>query len=184
MQKLDFKYRFYGDKNKVTNKEFLGIFSSRNLTDYSIKVFEEIVLKFQNEFVFFLTFEAFKRLDGMKVVKKAQDAVFCLIYETKYWNLRVQSSKITEILLDTDVEDSKLKYLLKDIFIVEKVSKIMILEATIFSKNLEIITLYADQKGKKVYSLPGRIDSSASAGTNKLIYDGVMPLFSLDLLKM
>ncbi len=184
MQELDFKYRFYGDKNKVINKEYLGIFSSRNLTDYSIKVFEEIVLKFQNDFVFFLTFEAFKRLEGVRVMNKTQDVAFCLIYEKKYWDMRIKNPKINEILLDTDVEDSKLKYLLKDIFIVEKVSKIMILEATIFSKNLEIVTLYADQKGKKVYSLPGRIDSSASAGTNKLIYDGVVPLFSLDLLKM
>lgn len=184
MQELDFKYKFYGDRKKVENMQYLGIFSSRNLTDYSIKVFEEIVTRFQTGFVFFLTFETFKRLGGDKVMDKVGDAIFCLVYEQKYWSMRIKSPNIVEILLDTEVEDSKLKYLLKDIFIVEKVSKLMVLEATVFSKNLEILTLYADQKGKKVYSLPGRIDSSASAGTNKLIYDGVIPLFSLDLLKM
>lgn len=184
MQEIKFNYKFYGDREVVLNKEFLGIFSSRNLTEYSIKVFEEIVFRFQKDFVFFLTFETFKRLEGVKLINKLEDSVFCLIYEKKHWDLRIKSNKIVDILLDTEDADSKLKYLLKDIFIVEKVSKLMILEATMFSKNLEILSLYADQKGKNVYSLPGRIDSSSSSGTNKLIYDGVIPLFTLDLLKM
>lgn len=184
MQEIKFNYKFYGDREKIVNREFLGIFSSRNLTDYSVKVFEEMVIRFQKDFVFFLTFETFKRLEGVKLINKVGDSVFCLVYEKKYWDLRIKSNNIIEILLDTEDTDSKLKYLLKDIFIVEKVSRLMILEATMFSKNLEILSLYADQKGKNVYSLPGRIDSASSSGTNKLIYDGVIPLFSLDLLKM
>ncbi len=39
---------------------------------------------------------------------------------------------------------------------------------------------YAVEQGKDVYALPGRVDSPASEGTNRLIYDGAIPIFDLD----
>lgn len=38
---------------------------------------------------------------------------------------------------------------------------------------------YAIEQGKDVYSLPGNINSYASIGTNKLIYDGAIPLTNI-----
>ncbi len=43
-----------------------------------------------------------------------------------------------------------------------------------------ITASYAVEQGKDVYALPGRIDSPASEGTNRLIYDGAIPIFDLD----
>jgi DNA processing protein len=181
MDLIQYKYKFFGDRKKLENREFLGIYTSRSLTSYSLDVFSQLVSKFSDFFVFFLTYEAFIRLEG---VKHLSNSLFCIIFEEKHWERRLKNPNILEVLLNNNESDGRLKYLLKDIFIVEKVSKLVVLEATRYSKNLEIISLYADQKGKKVFCIPGRIDSESSRGTNKLISEGVLPLYDLDLLKI
>jgi len=181
MDLIQYNYKFLGDKKKLEGKEFLGIYTTRSLSEYSLKVFSQLVAKFSDEFVFFLTYEAFIRLEGVKHLSKA---IYCIVFEEKHLEKHLKNPNILEVFLENNVPDRRLGYLLKDIFIVEKVSKLVVLEATKLSKNLEIISLYADQKGKKVFCIPGRIDSDSSRGTNKLIAEGVLPLYDLDLLKI
>jgi len=181
MDLIQYNYKFFGDKKKLEGKEFLGIYTTRSLSNYSILVFSQLINKFSGDFVFFLTYEVFTRLEGIRHISKA---IFCIVFEEKNWERRFKNPNILEVLLENEVSDARLRYLLKDIFIVEKVTKLVVLEATSYSKNLEIISLYADQKGKKVFCIPGRIDSESSRGTNKLISEGVLPLFDLDLLKI
>lgn len=57
-------------------------------------------------------------------------------------------------------------------------SKVVIVEAG--AKSGALITAnYAIEQGKDVYSVPGNINSYASIGTNKLIYDGANPLINI-----
>lgn len=52
----------------------------------------------------------------------------------------------------------------------------IVVEAGIKSGAL-ITASYALEQGKQIYSVPGNINSAASAGTNQLIHDGATPLF-------
>ena len=95
-----------------------------------------------------------------------------------------KKDKNLKVFLKCEVEEIRLKYLYKDLFISSKSDNVLILEATKYSKNLNILTLYAQELGKEVYVLPGRIDSGSSEGANKLIFDGASPFYTLDLLKI
>ncbi len=57
-------------------------------------------------------------------------------------------------------------------------SHVIIVEAGIKSGAL-ITANYALEQGKEIYSVPGNIMNYASAGTNKLIYDGATPLINI-----
>lgn len=57
-------------------------------------------------------------------------------------------------------------------------SHVIIVEAGIKSGAL-ITATYALEQGKEIYSVPGNIMNYASAGTNKLIYDGATPLVNI-----
>ena len=80
--------------------------------------------------------------------------------------------------------DRKTEYLFLDLFISQKVRNILILEATKYSKNLEIIGTYCAERGLNVFCLPGKINDRSSEGSNRMIFNGAIPLYTLDLLNV
>lgn len=175
---LEFKYKVYGDVTKIKDKKILGIFTTRHCTNYSKKIIKDIVLNFHEKYCFMLTYETFERL-----YLKNEPGEYILIYDSEELPNTKKDSKV-RVFLNNDIKELRLKYLYKDLFISTKSDGILILEATKFSKNLNILTLYAQELGKEVYVLPGRIDSDSSEGSNKLIFDGANPLYTLDLLNI
>ena len=59
-------------------------------------------------------------------------------------------------------------------------SKVVVVEAPNRSGAM-ITATQAAEEGREVWSVPGRIDDARNEGTNRLIFDGAMPLVSLDL---
>lgn len=179
MKELDFnfEYKVKGDVSKIINKKILGIFTSRHATNYSKKVIREIVTNFHDNYCFMMTYETFSRLQLDEC-----SGPFVIIYDSDFIDKEKKDS-VLKVFLKNEITELKLKYLYKDLFISNKSDNVLILEATKYSKNLNILALYAQEIGKDVYVLPGRIDSESSEGTNKLIFDGASPLYTLDLLK-
>lgn len=173
-----FEYRVLGDKLGIKGKKILGIFTTRHATSYSKKIIKDIVIHFQDIYCFMMTYETFNRLDLNSNLGK-----FILIFEEGE-SKSFKKDKNLKVFLKCDVTELKLKYLYKDLFISNKSDNVLILEATKYSKNLNILALYAQELGKDVYVLPGRIDSDSSEGANKLIFDGASPFYTLDLLKI
>ncbi|MCL2684182.1 MAG: DNA-protecting protein DprA, partial [Synergistaceae bacterium] len=58
-------------------------------------------------------------------------------------------------------------------------SKVVVVEAPCRSGAM-ITATQAAEEGREVWAVPGRIDDVRSEGTNRLIFDGAMPLVSLD----
>jgi len=58
-------------------------------------------------------------------------------------------------------------------------SKLVVVEAPVKSGAM-ITATQAAEEGREVWAVPGRIDDTRSEGTNRLIFDGAMPLVSLD----
>jgi len=137
----------------------------------------EIVSKFHENYCFMMTFETFSRLEIDN-----QSSVFILINDEGSV-LKRNGELIMNVKLKSDIKDLRLRFLYKDLFIASRSDNILILEATKYSKNLNILALHAQELGKDVFVLPGRIDSISSVGSNRLIFDGASPLYSLDLLK-
>jgi DNA processing protein len=59
-------------------------------------------------------------------------------------------------------------------------SKVVVVEAPDRSGAMITASLAADE-GREVWAVPGRIDDRRCAGSNRLIFDGAMPLVSLDM---
>lgn len=79
---------------------------------------------------------------------------------------------------EPDFRGSKFTFPLRNRIISGISSKVVIVEAG--AKSGALITAnYAIEQGKDVYSVPGNINSYASIGTNKLIYDGAIPLINI-----
>lgn len=175
---FNFEYKVYGDATKIKGKKILGIFTSRHSTNYSKKIIKDIVTNFHDKYCFMMTYETYLRLD---CVNEASSAV--IIFDSDFEKIPLKNNFL-RVSLKNELTDLKLKYLYKDLFITSKSDNVLILEATKFSKNLNILALYAQEIGKEVYVLPGRIDSDSSEGTNKLIFDGASPLYTLDLLNI
>lgn len=175
---FNFEYKVYGDANKIKGKKILGIFTSRHSTNYSKKIIKEIVSNFHDKYCFMMTYETYLRLD---FVEDTPSVV--IIFDSDYEKNHLKN-KFLRVSLKNELTDLKLKFLYKDLFIASKSDNVLILEATKYSKNLNILALYAQEIGKEVYVLPGRIDSDSSEGTNKLIFDGASPLYTLDLLNV
>jgi hypothetical protein len=175
---IKFEYKVLGDVKKIKGKKLLGIFTTRHSTNYSKKVIKEVVYNFSDSYCFMLTYETYCRL-GLHDCK----ADFILILDDIKESYTIRSTTI-KVYLKNEISDMKLKFLYKDLFISNKSDNVLILEATKFSKNLNILALYAQELGKDVFVLPGRIDSDSSEGANKLIFDGASPLYTLDLLKI
>jgi len=173
-----FEYKFYGDSSKIKGKKILGIFTSRHATNYSKKIIKEIISNFHDNYCFMMTYETYQRLE---LVPETDSTV--IIFDSGF-ERSFTKNKFLKVFLKNEIKEMKLRYLYKDLFIASKSDNVLILEATRFSKNLNILALYAQEIGKEVFVLPGRIDSESSEGTNKLIFDGASPLYTLDLLKM
>lgn len=178
MNNLNFEYKATGDISKIKNKKVLGVFTTRHCTSYSKKIIKEIINNFQDTYCFMMTYETFNRLDLGRL-----DSSIILIFEDSQLS-NTKKDKNIKVFLKCDVSELRLKYLFKDLFISSKSDNVLILEATRYSKNLNILALFAQELGKEVFVLPGRIDSNSSEGTNRLIFDGASPFYSLDLLKI
>ena len=175
---FNFEYKVTGDTSKIKDKKILGIFTTRHATFYSKKIIKDIVLNFKDVYSFMLTYETYNRLE-----LRETDSNFILIFSEEDV-IETKKDRNLKVFLKSELTDLRLKFLYKDLFIATKSDNILILEATRYSKNLNILALYAQEIGKDVYVLPGRIDSNSSEGANKLIFDGASPLYTLDLLKI
>ena len=175
---FNFEYKVFGDATKIKGKKILGIFTSRHATSYSRKIIKDVVTNFHDKYCFMMTYETYQRLELLEVSES-----LIIIFDSDYEKSRLKD-KFLRVNLSNNLTDLKLKYLYKDLFITTKSDNVLILEATKYSKNLNILALYAQEIGKEVYVLPGRIDSDSSEGTNKLIFDGASPLYTLDLLNI
>jgi hypothetical protein len=175
---FNFEYKVFGDATKIKGKKILGIFTSRHATSYSRKIIKDVVTNFHDKYCFMMTYETYQRLGLLEVSES-----LIIIFDSDYEKSRLKD-KFLRVNLSNNLTDLKLKYLYKDLFITTKSDNVLILEATKYSKNLNILALYAQEIGKEVYVLPGRIDSDSSEGTNKLIFDGASPLYTLDLLNI
>jgi hypothetical protein len=175
---FNFEYKVFGDATKIKGKKILGIFTSRHATSYSRKIIKVVVTNFHDKYCFMMTYETYQRLGLLDVSES-----LIIIFDSDYEKSRLKD-KFLRVNLSNNLTDLKLKYLYKDLFITTKSDNVLILEATKYSKNLNILALYAQEIGKEVYVLPGRIDSDSSEGTNKLIFDGASPLYTLDLLNI
>jgi len=177
-KKFNFEYKVVGDVSRIKGKKILGVFTTRHATSYSKKIIKDIVINFHNNYCFIMTSETYERLGiGSEIGE------FVLIYDQEEFRNHKKDVFI-KTFLKNDFTELKIRYLYKDLFISTKSDNVLILEATKFSKNLNILALYAQEIGKEVYVLPGRIDSGSSEGANRLIFDGANPLYSLDLLKI
>jgi hypothetical protein len=175
---LNFEYKVYGDVVKIKDKKILGIFTTRHATGYSKKIVKDIINNFNDSYCFMMTYETYCRLN-LDLIPGA----FVLIFSDEE-NVVSKKDKFLRVYLKSEITDLKLKFLYKDLFIASKSDNILILEATKYSKNLNILALFAQELGKEVFVMPGRIDSDSSEGANKLIFDGASPFYTLDLLKI
>ena len=179
---FNFNYDLKGNGDLINEKNLVGIFTTRSRTSYSRRFLEELHSAFNSSLVLVMTHEIYKSLGLEKF-----DCKKIIIYDETNMKYKdeLNDNNILRIKINNlPVEDLKLRYLLKDIFISEIVKNIVILEATNYSKNLEILSVYCADRGINVFCLPGRYGDFSSKGTNRMIFNGAIPLFSLDLLKM
>lgn len=175
---LKFEYKVYGDTSRIKSKKILGIFTTRHATNYSKKIIRDVVTNFEDSYCFMMTHETYHRLNLENL-----PGAFIVIFSEEEKQLP-KKDRFLRVYLKSDIAELKLKFLYKDLFIASKSDNVLILEATKFSKNLNILALYTQELGKDVFVLPGRIDSDSSEGANKLIFDGASPFYTLDLLKI
>jgi hypothetical protein len=177
---MNFEVEYSGNKEILKEQNTLGIFVSRYRTKYSLDVAHEVVIQFHNLYIFYITLAAYERLDLQN-----HPGRFVIIYNSENWFKRKSIKSELDIKVrNTEVLDRKTEYLFLDLFVAQKVRNILILEATKYSKNLEIIGTYCAERGLNVFCLPGKITDPSSTGTNKMIFNGAIPLYTLDLLNV
>ena len=177
---MKFQVEYYGNSTVLNQQNTLGIFVSRSRTKYSQDVVREIVTKFHNLYVFYITISALERLDLYNYCQN-----FVVIYDSENWYKRKKIKSMLSIKVKyQEAFDRKTEYLFLDLFISQKVRNILILEATRYSKNLEIIGTYCAERGLNVFCLPGKINDRSSEGSNRMIFNGAIPLYTLDLLNV
>ena len=177
---MKFEVEYSGNKQILEEQNTLGIFVSRSRTKYSLEIAHEIVIQFHSLYIFYITFPAYERLNLQN-----HPGRFVVIYDSENWYKRKSVKSELDIKVKhNEVVDRKTEYLFLDLFIAQKVRNILILEATRYSKNLEIIGTYCAERGLNVFCLPGRITDPSSTGTNKMIFNGAIPLYTLDLLNV
>lgn len=170
-----------GDRGLLNSKSSLALFSSRNLTRYSIRVANEIVINFHNKYTFYSTGSNLNRLE----IDPLKSGKFVIIHDENSWKTKITAPNILNVKFSKLIhETKKLEYLWMDLFIAERVGNILILEATTYSKNLEILSTYCAEKGINVFCLPGKITDRESEGSNRIIFNGAIPLYTLDLLNI
>lgn len=176
----ELKYEKQGNIEILNKKKTLGIFSTRNFTDYSNQVVKNLIYKFKDNFVFYFTYDFYLR-SGVYRIKDINFAKV-LVTESKYMHHNLIKNSEAQLVVEEFTINKRLNYLFKDLVILNFVSKILILEATKFSQNLKILAEVASENSIEVYCLPGKLTDYSSYGTNKIIYDGGIPLFDFELL--
>jgi len=142
---------------------------------------QELITQFNNSISIFMTYELYLRIRPEIFTNGTQ---LSLIFDQKTKSkVSLQNQNYNEYYLDTKNLANNKSYLLKDLFLLELIDKLLILEATKYSKNISTVSSVSAEKGKDVFCLPGRYFDFSSYGTNKLIFDGAIPMYSLDLLK-
>lgn len=169
-----------GESKLFSKNKSLGVYSTRNFTSYSSEVLKKIILKYRDKYVFYFTYDFFLRSGVYK--EKNIEYQKVIIIDKKFTHHQILKQVEGQIVVEEFTEHKKTNYLLNDLVILNFVSRILVLEATIFSKNLRILTEIASDHSIDVYCLPGKIYDKSSYGTNKMIFDGAMPLYDLELL--
>lgn len=178
----NFEYQLFGNKENLNHKNILGVFTTRSKTSYSKNFIDETINIFKKDIVIVFTYETYRSLG----LDRAEFKKIIVFDEENCKNIpeNIDQNSLFIKIENLPTEDLKLRYLLKDIFITDISRNILILEATNYSKNLEILATYCADKGINVFCLPGRINDFSSRGTNRMIFHGAIPLFSMDLLKI
>jgi len=176
----EIKYDKSGDLNIFKKKNTLALYSTRNYTEYTLKIVKNIILKFKDSFIFYFTYDFYLRSGLYKISEFKYQKV--LIIDKKFLHHNLVKNTDAQVIVEDYSSDKRINYLVKDLVILNFVSKILILEATKFSRNLKILSEIASENSIDVFCLPGRISDPASYGTNKIIYDGAIPLFDFELL--
>lgn len=175
----EIKYEKYGNLDIFKSKKTIGVFTTRNNTEYSFESIKKIILKYRDSTVFYFTYDFYLRTGLYRV---GFDFLKVVVTESKFLHHNLVKNSNAQLVLNELPENKKLSHLIKDLVILNFVRKIIILEATKFSKNLKVISEIASGNSIDVFCLPGRLSDSSSYGTNKIIFDGAIPLFDFDLL--
>jgi DNA processing protein len=177
---MKFEIQYEGNRSLLDEKMNLGIYATRSATNYSMEVAQSVVTKFHSDYVFYISFWNLKKLK-----LNYSQAYFVIVHDYISWKNKISQSNILNLkILNTPNLSPRTDYLFLDLFISQKVRNVLILEATKFSKNLEIISSYCGERGLNVFCLPGKITDKTSEGTNKMIFNGAIPFYSLDLLNV
>lgn len=176
----EIKYEKLGNLEIFKKKKGIAIYSTRNCTDYSLDMVKKLIYKFKDKFVFYFTYDFYLRSSLYKF--KNIDFQKVMVVEESFNLNTFKSNSEAHIILKENIENRRLRYLYKDLVILNFVSKIIILEATKFSKNLKILSEIATENSIDVFCLPGKLTDTSSYGTNKMIFDGGIPLFDFELL--
>lgn len=177
--KTNLNIQLNGSFDDYSKKPCLGIISTRQSTPYSEKILKQILNTYLDKFTFACSYVFYKKY---KRVFKDAGKLSVIIASRDYFKSSEPLSEINYVF-DGNISQ-KANYLILDMLLVSICQKIVILESTRESKNIEKLSLYAASIGVDVYCVPGNIDSPYSQGTNKLIYEGCIPLYSIELLKV
>ncbi len=176
----EINYEKHGNLSVLRKKKNLGLFSTRNYSDYTLEIAKKIIYKFKDSYVFYFTYEFYLRSGLYKYKDLNYSKV--LIVDRNFFHHNLVKETDAQLLIEEYSDDKRINYLAKDLLILSFVSKILILEATKFSSNLKILYEIALEKSIDVYCLPGKLTDPSSYGTNKIIYEGGIPLFDFELL--
>jgi len=175
----EIKYEINGNTS-LFKKKGIGIFSTRNFTSYTQDILKNLISVYRDRMVFYFTYDFYLRTGIYKFNNLKYQKI--LITEKKFLHHNLIKNSDAQVILEEYSENKRVNYLVKDLVIINFVSKILILEATKFSTNLKILSEIASENAIDVYCLPGRMFDRSSYGTNKIIYDGGIPLFDFELL--
>lgn len=175
----DIKFIKIGEES-CFNKLSIALFSTRNYSEYSIKLVRDLIIKFHDNYIFYFTYDFYLRTGLYKMMLPKFRKV--IVVEKKFFSDKLLYNADGLIVLEEYSTNKRVNYLVKDLVTLNFVKKIVILEATRFSQNLKIVSEIAASNSIDVYCLPGKIYDNSSFGTNKMIFDGAIPLYDLDLL--
>ncbi|NBO17277.1 MAG: hypothetical protein EBV07_00065 [Proteobacteria bacterium] len=175
----EIKYEKYGNLS-IFRKKGIGLFSTRSYTEYTKEVVRNLIFKFKDDFVFYFTYDFYLRTG----IYQLQNLIYqkVIVLDKAFYNENLAKKSNSQIVIEEYSTNKRINYLIKDLVILNFVSKIVILEATKFSSNLKILAEVASENSVDVFCLPGRLFDRSSYGTNKIIYDGGIPLFDFELL--
>lgn len=175
----DIKYTKIGEEKYFTGSS-IAIYSTRNSSTYTSKTVENLILKFHQKFIFYFTYDFYLRTSIYKM--KLPEFKKVIVVERKFFTEKMLNHCSGVLIVDEYSQNKRVNYLVKDLVCLNFVSKIIILEATRYSQNLKMLSEIAAGNSVEVYCLPGKIYDNTSFGTNKMIFDGAIPLFDFDLL--